>query len=315
MKPRVVVALPIFADQLQRLQALADVVTPSSAEPLAGEALRTALGDADAALISVFQPIDAATVDAAPRLRLLANIGVGTDHIDLEACARAGIRVTATPGVVDHPTADLAFALLLATARKVCEADAFVRAGHWTQPSVPILGLDVHHRTLGIVGLGGIGRQIARRAAGFDMPVLYTQRQRADVDTEQALNARYVSLDELLAQSDFVILQVPYTPQTHHLIGARELSLMKKTSLLINTARGGVVDDAALAAALEAGTIAGAGLDVVENEPAILPALLKAPGVTLMPHLGSATLATRQAMVALAVDNLIAGLGNGSPVA
>jgi lactate dehydrogenase-like 2-hydroxyacid dehydrogenase len=188
-----------------------------------------------------------------------------------------------------------------------------VRTGQWTSPTVPILGLDIHHRTLGIVGLGGVGRQIARRASGFDMTVLYTQRHRADLSVEQAANARHVPLDELLTQSDFVVLQVPATPQTHHMIGARELSLMKKSAVLINTARGGVVDDAALAAALEAGTIAGAGLDVFENEPAILPALLKAPGLTLMPHLGSATLATRHAMVTQAVDNLIAGLEGRTP--
>lgn len=313
MKPRVVVALPLFPDQLDRLRAVAEVVAPSQAAPMSADELHAALANADGALISIFQPFDTATVAAAPRLRTLANVGVGTNHIDLEACARAGITVTATPGVVNHPTADLAFALMLAVARKVCEGDAFVRGGHWTMPNAPLLGLDIHHRTLGIVGLGGIGRQIARRAHGFDMPVLYTQRHRADPATEHVLNARYVALDELLAQSDFVVLQVPHTPQTHHLIGARELALMKKTAVLINTARGGVVDDAALAAALEAGTIAGAGLDVVENEPAILPALLKAPGLTLMPHLGSATLATRHAMVAQAVDNLITGLDGQIP--
>ena len=314
MKPRVAVALPLFPDQLERLRAVAEVIAPEGAAPMSPVQLHAALAQADAALISIFQPFGEAELAYASQLRTLANIGVGVNHIDLAACARAGVTVTNTPGVVDEPTADHAFALLLAAARKVAEGHVFVQSRQWQTPAAPLMGLDVHHRTLGIVGFGGIGQQLARRASGFEMTVLYHQRHRVAPDIETRLNARHVPLDELLHQADFVVMQVPYSAETHHLIGATELARMKRSAILINTARGGVVDDAALADALKAGTIAGAALDVFENEPAVLPALLGAPNLTLSPHMGSATLATRHAMVARAVDNLLAGLEGAEPV-
>lgn len=308
MKPRIVVTRQIFPDQLERLRQVAEVVDNQAAAALDSAALIERMASADAALVTVFDPITAALLQRAPRLKVVSSVGAGADHIDHAACASAGVVVTTTPGVVDHPTADLAFALLLSVARRVCEANAYVRAGQWTGPVTPLFGLDVHHRTLGIVGLGRIGREIARRASGFEMKVVYAQRQRASALDEQACAAQRLPLQELLAVADFVVVQVPFTPETHHLIGAAELALMKKTAVLINTARGGVVDDIALAAALKAGTIAGAGLDVVEGEPLVNAELLSAPNLTLLPHLGSATQATRHAMVAMAVDNLIACL-------
>ena len=305
MKPRIIITRQIFPDQVERLRRIADVLDNQVGATLDSETLRQRFAQADAALISVFDPITAEVIASSPRLKFISNIGVGTDHIDLDACRHAGIAVSATLGVVDAPTADLAFALLLAVARRVCEADAYVRAGAWTAPISPIMGLDIHHRKLGIVGFGRIGKQLARRATGFDMDVLYTQRNRASEADEQAFHARYVDLDTLLGECDFVVLQVPYSEQTHHLIGERELALMKKNAILINTARGGVLDDRALAGALSVGQIAGAGLDVVEGEPHLAPELLACPNLVLMPHLGSATLATRQAMVTMAVDHLI----------
>lgn len=314
MKPRIAITLPIYPDLIERLRAVGDLQLPEGNAPMAPAALKAALADADAALISIFQPFGAEELAAASRLKVLSSIGVGINHIDLQACAKAGVTVTNTPGVVDEPTADHAFALLLAAARRVVEGHALVHDGQWGTANAQLMGLDVHHRTLGIVGFGAIGQQVARRALGFEMDVLYTQRRRVAPEVEARLNAHFVPLDELLGRSDFVLLQVPYTPETHHLIGAAELAKMKKSAILINTARGGVVDDAALATALLTGQIAGAGIDVFENEPKVLPLLRMAPNVTLTPHLGSATGATRHAMAARAVDNLMAALA-GRPAA
>lgn len=312
-KPKVVIALPLPPDQVERIAAVAEVVRPTGPAPLSPDELKTALMDADAVLLSVFQPVGPALLADAPRLRCVTSIGVGTDHIDLAACKGRGVTVTNTPGVVNEPTADHVFALMLTAARKIVEADAYVRAGRWTSPHAPLLGLDLHHRTLGIIGLGAIGSQVARRALGFEMKLLYTQPERAASKLETRLCATHVPLDELLAQSDFVVVQVPLLPQTRHLINAAALARMKKTAILVNAARGGVVDDAALAQALAEGRIAGAALDVVENEPAVLPALLQAPNLVLSPHLGSATGATRYAMVVQAVDNLLAALVGQEP--
>lgn len=312
-KPKVVIALPLPPEQVARIAAVAEVVCPTGTAAMSPNELKTALQDADAVVLSVFQPVGATLLTGAPRLRYLTSIGVGTDHIDLAACAHRGITVTNTPGVVNEPTADHVFALMLAAARKVVEADAYVRAGRWTSPHAPLLGLDLHHRTLGIIGLGAIGSQVARRASGFEMKVLYAQPKRAQPEVEAKLGATHVSVDALLAQSDFVVVQVPLLPGTRHLIDATAFARMKKTAILVNAARGGVVDDAALAQALTEGRIAGAALDVVENEPAVLPALLQAPNLVLSPHLGSATGATRYAMVVQAVDNLLAGLSGAVP--
>lgn len=233
---------------------------------------------------------------AGPQLRAVANYAVGYDNIDVEACRRHGVVATNTPGVLTDATADMAFALLLAVARRLREGDELVRSGRWTgwQP-LQLLGAQVSGATLGIVGLGRIGRAVARRARGFDMDVLYHNR-RADPAAERELGVRYASLRELLERSDFVSLHAPLTPETRHIIGSAELRRMKPSAVLINTARGAVVDEAALVAALRDGTIAGAGLDVFEEEPTVHPGLPPLPNVVLAPHLGSATLETRTAM-------------------
>jgi len=224
------------------------------------------------------------------------------------------VMATNTPGVLDDSTADLAWALMLGAARRVTELERRVRGGEWTGWRLKQwLGVDVHHATLGIFGMGRIGQAIARRAAGFEMKVLYHNRHRVDTEIEKKLRARFVTKDELLKQSDFVVLQLPYSPETHHLIGASELKLMKPTAILINSTRGGVVDDAALVAALRNGTIRAAGLDVFENEPRLNPGFLELDNVVLMPHIGSSTEATRRAMAMTAATNLVAALSGRTP--
>jgi lactate dehydrogenase-like 2-hydroxyacid dehydrogenase len=258
--------------------------------------------------------VDAALLAAASQLRVVANIAVGYNNIDIAACTARGVLVTNTPGVLDDSTADLAWALMLATARRLTEVEGYIRGGEWTGWRLKQwLGVDVHHATLGIIGMGRIGQVIARRATGFDMRVIYHNRQRLTPDIERRVNASYATKDELLAQSDFVVLQVPYSPQTHHLIGAAELKRMKPTAILINSTRGGVVDDAALIEALRAGTIRGAGLDVFENEPQLNPGFLQLRNVVLAPHVGSSTEATRRAMAMTAAKNLVAALAGKAP--
>jgi gluconate 2-dehydrogenase len=308
-----VVRRPIFPDVLAELRRHATVIDSQSGTALEGKVLADALAVADVLMVPATEPVDASLLAAAPQLRLVANIGVGYDNIDVPACTARGVRVTNTPGVLDDATADFAFALLLAAARRVAEGDAFVRAGTWSAGTTLAMGLDVHHRVLGIVGLGRIGRAIVQRAHGFDMKVVYHNRHPLTLDEERQLGVTYAALDELLVTADFVLLQVPSSPATHHLIGAAELAKMKTTAVLVNTARGGVVDDAALAEALRKGTIAAAGLDVFENEPGVHAGLLSLRNVVLAPHAGSATLATRHAMVRRAADNVIAALTGAAP--
>jgi glyoxylate reductase len=254
-------------------------------------------------------PIDAHLIDAAQSLRVISNVAVGYDNIDVAAATVRGIPVGNTPGILTETTADLAFALILAAARRVTEAERFLRDGKWRtwDPNL-LLGYDVHGATLGIVGYGKIGRAVARRAAGFGMRVIFTSRSdppRAGGDPP----SERVDLETLLRESDFVSLHVPLTPETRHLIGENELRAMKRSAVLVNTARGGIIDQAALVRALEAGWIAAAGLDVMEVEP--IPAgdaLLRAPNVVLLPHIGSASHRTRERMAAVAVENCLAGL-------
>lgn len=250
---------------------------------------------------------------AGPQLKVVANYAVGYDNIDLEACSRHGVVATNTPDVLSDTTADMAFALLLAVARRIRSGDSLVRSGDWTgwEPE-QLLGAQVTGATLGIVGMGRIGRALARRARGFDMRLLYHNR-RADPEAERELGATYAALDELLGASDFVSLHAPLTPETRHLIGGRELRAMKKTAVLINTARGPVVDETALVSALRDGTIAGAGLDVFEHEPEVHPGLLDLDNVVLTPHLGSATLETRTAMALLCSHAVLAVLAGRKP--
>jgi glyoxylate reductase len=248
-----------------------------------------------------------ACIAATPRLRMVANMAVGYNNIDVAAATRLGIAVSNTPGVLSDTTADLAFALLLAVARRLPEAERFLRAGKFTCWG-PLLfcGAEVSHATLGLIGAGRIGRLVARRAMGFDMTILYHNTTRMTQEDERLYHASSVSLDEVLRRADFVSMHVPYTASTHHMIGERELHMMRPTAFLINTARGAVVDEKALVKALQEGVIAGAGLDVFENEPAVEPALLEMENVVLLPHIASASLQTRTRMATMACDNIVA---------
>src|SRR5687767_5147714 len=253
--------------------------------------------------------IDGEVLDAAPDIKIVANMAVGYNNIDVDEATRRGVAVTNTPGVLTDTTAAFAWTLLMAAARRLVEGDRFLRAGrfHGWGPLM-MVGQDVYGKTLGIIGFGRIGRGMAKRAAGFDMSVLYYDRNPADPETNKALNARSVSMDEVLAQSDYVSLHTDYNPETHHLIGKAQFEMMKPTAYLINTARGAIVDEAALVEALKTGQIAGAGLDVFENEPDVHPGLLELENAILAPHIASASLDTRTAMATMAADNIIAML-------
>jgi glyoxylate reductase len=253
-------------------------------------------------------------LEHAPRLRVIANVGVGYDNIDVAACTRRRILVTNTPEVLTETTADLSFALLMAVARRVVECDRFVREGHWHYWQWKYLwGADIFGKTLGVYGLGRIGKAVARRARGFSMRVLYYDIVRPSPALEQELGAQFVDRETLLREADFLTLHVPLTPDTHHLISAREFAMLKPTAFLINAARGKVVEEAALVEALQSRRIAGAGLDVFEYEPQVQPALLALPNVVLTPHVGSASAETRLAMAMLAAENLLAGLEGRRP--
>jgi glyoxylate reductase len=244
---------------------------------------------------------------ATPRLRMVANMAVGFNNIDVDAATRMGIAVSNTPGVLSDTTADLAFALLMTTARRIPEAERFLRAGKYTGWG-PLLfcGVDVHGATLGLIGAGRIGKLLAKRSTGFDMKVIYYDVYRMSQEEEQQYHVTYMPFEDVLQQADFVSIHTPYMPSTHHLISERELNLMKPGSILINTARGPIVDEKALVKALQAGTIAGAGLDVFENEPAVEPELLTMENVVLLPHIASASLRTRTLMATMASDNIVA---------
>ncbi len=303
---------PIVTDMLK---PFGDVVVPATDSPPTRAELMELMREADGTLVTALDVIDAGVLAACPKLRVLANIGAGYDNIDVAAARTRGVTVTNTPGVADDTVADLAFGLIIGAARRLPQADAFVRSGHWTManPAGFGLGLEVSRSTLGVVGFGRIGQAIAKRAGGFDMTVLYHSRRRVDGATEAALRAQPASLDELLRRSDFVVLAVPYSAETHHMVDSARLSQMKRTAVLVNVARGGVVDDGALAEALGNGTIAGAALDCYENEPVVHQALLGLPNVVHAPHIGSATAGARQAMIGLALRNLVTALQGGTP--
>ncbi len=314
MKPKILVTREVFDDVLEYLAGHFEVGANQADTPMDPPTLARRLADKAGVLTTLVDRVDADLLAGCPRLKAVCNIAVGFNNIDVAACTRAGVMVTNTPGVLDDSTADFTWALILATARRVVEADAHLRRGAWKGWHLKqFLGLDVHHATLGILGFGRIGRKVARRALGFEMPVLYHSRRRAEPEVARALNASFVSKEELLARADILSLHVPYTPATHHLIGRAELALMKPGAILINAARGGVVDDAALVAALAEGRLAGAGLDVFENEPALNPALIGLPNVVLTPHIASSSAATRHAMAMLAARNLVAALTTGNP--
>jgi glyoxylate reductase len=289
-------------------------VWPDPEVPPPREVLQREVQEAEGLVTLVTERVDAALLEAAPRLRVVSNVAVGYDNVDVAAATRRGVVVTNTPDVLTETTADLAWALLLAASRRVAEADRFTRGGRWRSWGLELmLGQDVYGRTLGVVGLGRIGRAVARRAVGFGMRVLYTSRRRHE-DAEQDLGVQWRELDELLAEADFVTLHTPLTPETRHLIDRARLRRMKPTAILVNTCRGAVVDEAALAEALREGWIWAAGLDVFEQEP--LPPdspLLSLQNVVLAPHIGSASFATRARMSEMAAENCVAVLTGRRP--
>ena len=314
MKPGILVTREVFDETLAYLGEHCEVYSNQADVPLDAETLALRLRDKQGVVCSLTDRVDDGLLARCPRLKVVANMAVGYNNIDLAACTTRGILATNTPGVLDDSTADLAWTLILATARRLTEAETYVRAGQWKGWHLKqLLGVDVHHATLGIIGMGRIGQVIAKRAAGFDMRVIYHNRTRLAADIERRLNAAYVGKDELLAQADFVVLQMPYSPQTQHLIGEAELKKMKPTAILINSTRGGVVDDAALIRALKSGTIRAAGLDVFEGEPKLNAGFLELKNVVLAPHIGSSTEATRRAMAMTAAKNAVAVLTGGVP--
>jgi glyoxylate reductase len=310
----VLVTWPIAESALSRLRARCEVEVLRPGEAADRERLRAAISDKNGLLCLVTERIDAALLDAAPRLRVVANMAVGYDNVDVAAAAARGIVVTNTPGVLDDATADLAMALLLAVARRVAEGERLVRSGGFTgwRPDL-LVGTEVAGKTLGIVGMGRIGTATARRAAlGFGMRVLYTARSDKP-EAERELGARRVELAELLRSSDFVSIHVPLAAETIHLVDRAALASMPRHAFLVNTSRGPVIDEAALVAALRERRIAGAGLDVYEREPQLAAGLAELDNVVLLPHLGSATVETRERMANRAVDNVLEVLEGRPP--
>ena len=313
-RPKVQVTREVFDEVLDYLGQHFEVTANQQDRPFTPEELAQALVDKQGALTVLTDRIDEALIARCPQLKAVCNIAVGYNNFDLKAMSARGVVGTNTPGVLDAATADFTWALILATARRLTEAEAWLRAGEWQGWKLKqFLGMDVQGATLGIIGMGRIGQAVAKRAHGFDMPVLYYNRTRLAPALERDCHARHASLDELLAQSDVVTLHTPYSADSHHLIGAVQLAKMKPSAILIHAARGGVVDDAALIAALRNGTIAAAGLDVFENEPKFNPEFLKLRNVVLAPHIASATTNTRRNMAMLAAKNLVAALTGARP--
>lgn len=314
-RPRLLLARAIFPEAVARLREHFEVDdNPDDAE-YTPEELSERLRDKHALLCTAGEPITAALLDAHPQLKAVCLMTVGFNNVDVPACTARGVLASNAPGVLTETTADLGFALMMATARRMAEAERYLRAGLWTKWRYDLLtGSDIHGATLGILGMGRIGQAIARRGhLGFGMNVIYHNRSRLSAEDEAPINARYVDKATLLRESDHLVLVLPYSVSSRHAIGAAELAQMKPTATLTNVARGGIVDDAALAQALRDKRIAAAGLDVFENEPAVHPALLELPNVVLLPHIGSATEATRRRMVGRAADNLIAAFTGGVP--
>jgi gluconate 2-dehydrogenase len=307
MKPDILVCRRMFPETLERLGAHFEVEANQADDEWSRDELIARLQGKAGAFITSTNPIDAVVLERCPELRAVASISTGYNNIDVAACTARGVLASNAPDVLTDTTADFGFALLMAAARRVGESERFLRRGEWTKWTIDLFaGGDVHGTTLGVLGMGRIGRAVARRGAhGFAMKVLYHNRSRLDAAAEAELGARYVDRATLLRESDHLVIVVPYSAAAHHLVGAGELALMKPTATLVNIARGGIVDDAALAAALRAGRLAAAGLDVFEDEPAVHPDLLALDNVVLTPHIGSATVPTRLAMAALAVENMI----------
>jgi glyoxylate reductase len=314
--PMIAVTRRIPEPALELLRETADLWVSPHDRPLDTDELHDALAGVDAAVTLLHDRVDAACLDAAgPQLRCVANVAVGYDNIDVPEAARRGVIVTNTPGVLTDATADLAMALILNATRRLGEGERWIRSGQtWSWDMFFLLGHGLAGKTLGVIGLGAIGQATARRARAFGMEIVYSARRRAPQEVEHALGAaRKLELDELLASAAVVSIHCPLTPQTRHLIDARRLALMDSDAYLVNTARGPIVDEQALAQALRAGSIAGAALDVFEHEPAVHPGLLALDNVVLIPHLGSATIETRTAMAVLAARNALAVLAGQPP--
>lgn len=315
-KPRILVARAVFPETLARLAEHFEVESNTGDDVLSKPELIARLKDKAGAFTTGSERIDAEVLDACPDLKIVANMAVGFNNFDVPAMTARKVLATNTPDVLTETTADFGFALLMATARRVTESEHYLRAGQWTKWSYDMFaGAEVHGSTLGILGMGRIGQGIAKRGAhGFGMNVIYHNRSRLAPELEAACKARYVSRDELLKSADHLVLVLPYSAESHHAIGAEEIAQMKPTATLVNIARGGIVDDAALAQALREKKIAAAGLDVFEGEPKVHPDLLTVPNVVLTPHIASATFKTRRAMADLAADNLIGFLVKGKPL-
>ena len=315
MKPSILVARAVFPEVIERLRQHFDVEDNQEDQVYSPEELASRLQGKDGIFSTLSEKVDQALLASCPRLKAVCNMAVGYNNIDVDAASRAGVIVTNTPDVLNETTADFGWALLMAAARRITESEQWLRAGEWQKWRYDsFVGADLHGATLGIIGMGRIGQAIARRSTGFGMQVLYHNRSRLAPELEaQANHARYVSREELLRQADHVVLVLPYSPALHHTIGEAEIALMKPTAVLVNIARGGIVDDAALIRALRERRIAAAGLDVYENEPALNPDFLTLTNVVLTPHIASASVATRLAMANCAADNLIAALTGAVP--
>ena len=315
-KPKILVARAVFPQIIELLQQYFEVEANQADETWSKAQLAERLRDKDGAFTTGSDRIDAEVLAACPKLKICANMAVGYNNFDIEAMTAAGVLATNAPDVLTETTADFGFALMMATARRVTESEHYLRAGKWNKWSYDMFaGADIHGATLGILGMGRIGQGIAKRGAhGFGMKVIYHNRSRLDAALEAECKASYVSKEELLRTADHLVLVLPYSAESHHTIGAAELAMMKPTATLVNIARGGIVDDAALAAALRDKRIAAAGLDVFEGEPSVHPDLLTVPNVVLTPHIASASLPTRLAMARLAADNLIAFFQGNKPL-
>jgi glyoxylate reductase len=314
-RPKVFVSWRFPSPGPEMIAAECEAVIREGDTLLPREEFLRAIADVEGVMVSnTTERLDREAMDAAPRLRVISNFGVGYDNVDVPEATRRGILVCNTPGILAETCADHTFALLMAAARRIVEGHQYVHAGRWKHwlPSL-LVGKDVHHATLGIIGMGAIGREVAKRARGFDMRILYVSRT-PKPDVEHATGAQRVSLEELLSQSDYVSLHLPLTAETRHFIGERELRLMKRDAILVNTARGGIVDQAALVRALDEGWIGGAALDVTDPEPIPMDSpLLNRPNVIIVPHIASASVATRAKMSELAARNLLAALRGERP--
>ncbi len=318
-KPKIGIVRGVFPEVLARLEQHFDVVSNQSDEVLTKAQIIALLQDCDGAFTTGGDRMDAEVFAACPRLKIVANMAVGYNNFDIAAFNAAGVQATNTPDVLTETTADFGFALMMAAARRMTESEHYLRAGKWSKWSFDMFaGSDIHGSTLGILGMGRIGQGIAKRGAhGFGMKVIYHNRTRLEPNLEAACKASYVTKQELLGLADHLVLVLPYSPENHHAIGAADLAQMKPTATLVNIARGGIVDDAALAHALKNRVIAAAGIDVFEGEPSVHPDLLTVPNVVLTPHIASSSVPTRRAMADLAADNLIdffAGLGVRTPI-